>query len=702
MEEISPPSKLQRTRWYDHLDALNDSTHFEFKRTPVGTNEYRSFCRAILETSWSTRTGSFTSRTEQEEEIAFVSRLSSEDRLAYNEGRRLSVERRVSLLKQKSDGGNAYIEYHGLYFNDDARIRSEQELHVDLQNPPSPIKRGLKALLRDCWDFPEPLVLDHMAEGIREGFSLGVSKNFLRSCDIKTQDNYPRFKENFAIGMQKIIELQSSARASRWYEHHELVSMGITDFIVIPIDLVPKDQSDFRLVFDYSRLINPATILSPESTWRSFAGLQAAFTRTGGGLPGEKFISVFDAKRAFNLLCVRPEDLNLQLIAVPSLIDEGSKRYSFLWTLQLGNVIAGRRWEIFASLYMYAASKLVHRVTIARWVDDFINLHSTTREESIKDWLRLLKIAKRWNLPLHKLQAPAISARCLGLNWDLGDSTITLLAIKKAKYLARLKDFSSLSWFSLKDLNRVIGVLEYLIVLIPSAKPFVRHLRAIEHAADSKTNTRRENKKTLFHNDKSRLELKWWISILNKWGGKVNAGVKEKPSVRFFSDYSSLQSGGGGWFSLELVSWAFFQFSQEELIFLSTTKTLSSTRGELYVIACLLRTMGPSLSGKTVTIYTDSHPSVQIERKGWSKIPEIDSILKTIATISISYNIQTIFQHVPRELNAMADSIAKGDLQLFYHNVDRTFETPVKFATVSPETVYSPENRFWPHQRRFY
>jgi hypothetical protein len=171
-------------------------------------------------------------------------------------------------------------------------------------------------------------------------------------------------------------------------------------------------------------------------------------------------------------------------------------------------------------------------------------------------------------------------------------------------------------------------------------------------------------------------------------------GLK-KQKFRFFSDYSSLIQGGGGYFSLDSMKYSHFGFSHEELAFISHDLLVpSSSRGELYVMCNLIRTFGEELFNSELIIYTDNKPSVMAVQKGWSDSQQMDSLVKLFASLTIRYNLQVRIQHISRGLN-VADFLAKGDIRGFLKCVRETFKTPTSFAEVWPTRRVSPEAIFW-------
>jgi hypothetical protein len=99
-----------------------------------------------------------------------------------------------------------------------------------------------------------------------------------------------------------------------------------------------------------------------------------------------------------------------------------------------------------------------------------------------------------------------------------------------------------------------------------------------------------------------------------------------------------------------------------------------------------------------LVLYVDAK-NVEFTSIRWSSgVPELDAIAKCVALIIATYDLNIIFQVVPREINEVADVLSKISsfgVDVFRELIAKYKSCSGRFASASLSSLSLPDSRFW-------
>ena len=260
--------------------------------------------------------------------------------------------------------------------------------------------------------------------------------------------------------------------------------------------------------------------------------------------------------------------------------------------------------------YADALERILHNEGISRvihYLDDFLVVGSSADEcESFLSCM--LRICDMLGVPLaaDKIEGPSTELTFLGIRLN----TVTMEACLPDDKLTRLQSelcewHQRKKYCTRKELEHLLGVLQFACNVVPQGRPFVRRL----------TNLLCIGVKPFHHirlNKESRSDILWWSIFVQRWNGisLLNLSHLATPSAHVFSDASGTWGCGAVWDTLWLqgswpLSWAAQNIMLKELV--------------PVVLAAAL--WGKHWSGQLVQFHVDNMSVVQVVNKGSSKEP---------------------------------------------------------------------------------
>ena len=86
---------------------------------------------------------------------------------------------------------------------------------------------------------------------------------------------------------------------------------------------------------------------------------------------------------------------------------------------------------------------------------------------------------------------------------------------------------------------------------------------------------------------------------------------------------------------------------------------------ELLAIARACSTFGSRWAGKRILCRSDCEPASSALSKKYSKIPQLQQLIRIIGVLALSYNFDIRVKHIPSLLNLRADPLSRLRLDLF-------------------------------------
>ena len=186
---------------------------------------------------------------------------------------------------------------------------------------------------------------------------------------------------------------------------------------------------------------------------------------------------------------------------------------------------------------------------IIHYLDDFLVVGSpgTTQCQSFLEMMQ--STCAELGVPLagDKVEGPTTSLTFLGIQLNTNSMEASLLSDKLDRLCLELAEWQDKKSCTRKDLEHLIGVLQFAIKVVPHGRPFVRRMIDLMSVT-----------KVAYHhirlNRDFRSYLAWWKTFVDTWNGISFLQLTRQlvPSVNVFTDASGSFGFGAIWGTLWL------------------------------------------------------------------------------------------------------------------------------------------------------
>ena len=248
------------------------------------------------------------------------------------------------------------------------------------------------------------------------------------------------------------------------------------------------------------------------------------------------------------------------------------------------------------------------------------------------------------NVPLavNKTIGPAQEIVFLGI--QLSSREMTRLPQEKISlYTNKLSDLMRSRTVKLKEMQSVIGCLQFATLIILQGKAFTRRL------IDTTIGVKKP-----FHyvtvNVEARADIRMWYLFFKYHNGKtlfLSTTKHSSLSLNLFTDASKMACAatfGKKWFVIEFPD----DWKTKNIAFL-----------EFYPIIVPIQIFGIEMANKYVNFSCDNQAIVCLINKQTCKDPEIMKLTRHLVLTAMQYNIKFTATHVPGKLNYLADALSR-------------------------------------------
>ena len=224
-----------------------------------------------------------------------------------------------------------------------------------------------------------------------------------------------------------------------------------------------------------------------------------------------------------------------------------------------------------------------------------------------------------------------------------------------------IESFSMRNSCTKKELLSLLGHLNFACRVILPGRSFMSHL--------IKLSTTVKKLHHHVHLKNCRPDLVMWSKFLKSWNGVsffINDDITNAADINLFTDATQLSFGG-----IYDSQWFQGDFPNELL-----NEQTSMAFYELYPIVMASVLWGHSWSRKRILFNCDNLATVEILRKGRSKIPSIMKLMRRLTYHAALNNFVVHAQHIPGKNNGLADSISRYQM--------------TKFRTLAPHANSAP------------
>ena len=497
------------------------------------------------------------------------------------------------------------------------------------------------------------------AAAIRNGFTFGFPLHYSGPHMPSDAKNLKSALEQPGVVRQKIQAEIEKGRVAGPFINHPIKTLRVS-----PIGLVPKKEpNQFRLIHHLSYppgnslndFIDPK-LCSVQYT-RFDEAIHMIQDLGKGCLLGRS-----DVKSAFRLLPVLP-------MAFDQLGFMFDGQYYFDKAMPFGCSISCQTWELFATFIEFAVVRQSPVGKLLHYLDDYLfggkrgTNHCAHIMSVFHEKLDTLGVP----VASEKIEGPTTKLCFLGFELDSEEMVIRIPMQKIEEIRAKIKDIMKKKKCTLKQMQSLIGSLNFACRAIIPGRPFCRRLI---NAICGLTQPHHRLRITLGMQE----DLKLWQTFFDEYNGisvfHERFWVSSDELELFTDSAGNPNLGFGTYFA---GKWAYAPWPKS-WVELGITEDITVL--EMFPILVSLHIWGAQLRNKKIVFHCDNLASVHIVNSMTSKNDRVMTIVRDITLFCLKLNIAIKAQHVNGCCNQIADALSRFNFQRFFQLAPEADKAP--------------------------
>ena len=510
----------------------------------------------------------------------------------------------------------------------------------------------------------------HLQQYLIDGFTEGFRIHFEGDRDLTyDMDNHlgSQSQEKESIMWEKVMKEVRLGRVAGPFE-----SPPLDRFRVSPLGVVPKGESDFRMIFDLSlpRGVSVNDGIPKEAKTVEYTDYQT-LVRAIDILGIGTYMAKTDLKSAFRQIPIHPADRHLLGMRV--------RGYYFVdKVLPFGLATSCRIFEAFTSvLNQILQSRIPPEVYLGYYIDDYMHF-SPEYKRCLESLDIFAETCAEVGFPMapEKTEGPSTQIVILGIGVDSVARQLYIPTSKRDKALVLILEILSRKRVWAKTLQRLAGILNFLLRAVLPGRPFIRRLYDVIGGHYGKYN--------VSINGEVKSDIRVWQRFLDSDLVRVSFLDLDKStslSLDWYTDAAGSSSLGMGacfgrrWMSLP---WSECDFDQ--------TRDPSIGYLELAAVVVSVWTWAPLIRDSRVQLWCDNQSVVQVVNKLTSKDKDMMDLVRCLVDKLLEFNIKVTMKHVPGVENVKADMLSRLQVEKFLE----------RFGEDVDPTPVIPDSRIWP------
>lgn len=424
--------------------------------------------------------------------------------------------------------------------------------------------------------------------------------------------------------------------------------------IISPISVVPKDDGSIRLIHDCSqpegRSVNSYAL--PDK--HQFASVDKAVAMTNY----KNYMCKVDLKQAYRHVPISKFSQNLTGLKWKF---AGDEHFTYLRDRRLvfgGSLSVGIFHRITQSVCRILKRHGINAILC--YIDDFY-ITAPTFEACQKAMNLLIHylIKLGFSISWHKCISPTQCLVFLGVEIDSAKGTLSIPAQKVEELKAVLHTWSSKTRASKKELQSLLGKLNWIARVVHAVRPTVRRL------IDIMTSLRKANHRTRITRNIKR-DITTLIRICSSFNGTCNFLLnRASPDPATIYTDSSLIAGGAALIQQKkVIDWTYITWSIDNPVI--ATEHINTK--ELQIVLLAIQRWSAFCQDKKIRVFTDNTTTLHALNKGSVRNVVASDILREIFMVCAQFNIKLVASYIWTRHNLLADSISR-----LYHLSYATF-----------------------------
>ena len=356
------------------------------------------------------------------------------------------------------------------------------------------------------------------------------------------------------------------------------------------------------------------------------------------------FLAKTDIKSAFRIIPVSPNDF-------PLLGMEWQGKFYFDKCLPMGCSSSCNIFETFTTALEWVAMNKLNASALIHILDDFLFI-APSKEKCQGDLNNFLTVCQRIGIPIAigKTMGPDRALQFAGITLDTELMEVRLPEEKLDKCLSQLSYFCSRKSVTLKELQALIGLLNFACCVVVPGRAFLRRLIDLTRGVRKPTHHVRLTKESKF-------DLQVWLNFLRSYNGKsffLGSRWYTSKTLKLFTD----AAGSLGYAAIFGKQWFFGEWP-------AVWKTFNITILEFFPIVLASKIWGPLMRNKCIVFFSNNQAVVEIINKQTSKDRSIMVLLRHFVLSTLKYNILFHAKHIASCINRKSDALSRLQVEKF-------------------------------------
>jgi hypothetical protein len=358
--------------------------------------------------------------------------------------------------------------------------------------------------------------------------------------------------------------------------------------------------------------------------------------------PGALLAKV-DIENAFRIIPIHPADRYLLGFAI------GDDFY-YDRCLPMGCRSSCAIFESFSSALQWVAMNKLSIPAVTHILDDFIFIGPANTRVTSLSLESFLLLCKDCGIPI-KTSKTVLPSTCViahGIEIDTKSMEARLPEEKIEKAQTLLRSFMAKRKVTLKELQSLIGLLNFACRVIRPGRAFLRRMINLTCAFSNPTHHISINKE-------AKADMAAWLTFLSSYNGITvfpETDVSDSELLNLYSD----AAGSLGFSTVFGAKWFADHWPQE-------MAPLHITFKEFLPITLMVEIWGPFFKNKRILFHCDNSAVVEIVNKQSCKEPHTMSLVRRFVMASLQFNFIFKAKHIPGKTNIVADKLSRFQFQ---------------------------------------
>ena len=443
------------------------------------------------------------------------------------------------------------------------------------------------------------------------------------------------------------------------FDHRPLPTLRVS-----PIGLVPKKEpNEFRLIHHLSYPLGSSVndYIDRQHCSVQYTSFDEAVHMVQD-LGQNCLLFKMDIRSAFRLLP----------LAVSEFDQLGFKfkgQYYVEKCLPFGCSASCKKWELYATFLEFLVRKKAKSKNLLHYLDDFLGGGKSGTNDCLHLMRVFLECMKQLNVPIaeEKTAGPATIICFLGLDLDSEKMEVRIPFQKIQEIIEQIDNFLQRDKVTLREMQRLIGVLNFACRAIVPGRPFCRRLINATCGLTKPFHHLRINRGM-------RLDLRMWKQFFRHFNGIAVFHDRFWVSTEDVQLFTDSAAGEGLGFGIYFAgAWACAKWPDD---WHAAGYTDDITVLELFPIMVALFIWGEQLRNKKICFRSDNEAVCHVLSSMTSRSDSVMVLLRNITLRCLEMNIAIRSQHIRGIFNSVCDALSRFDQERFRRLAPEAAEEP--------------------------